>query len=88
MSQVLCSITTCAEGERVLYDCFSTWKKSVYTSHLSAPLTSTQPHPASMNVMRLTDAVTLIIIGVLSGNRIIPGLLELKHGPVMRWTKI
>ena len=33
-------------------------KKSTYASHLSAPLTSTQPHPASVNLMRLTDAIS------------------------------
>lgn len=35
-------------------------KKCVYASHLSAPFTGTQLHPASVNLMRLTGAISLI----------------------------
>lgn len=67
---------------------FQREEKSVCASHLSAPFTSSQPHPASVNLMRLTDAISLIFRRALSGNSIILGLLELKHKTVMRWSKV
>lgn len=52
---------------------FQHGKESVYASHLSAPFTSTQPHPASMNLMSLTDVISLVFIRILSGNKVIRG---------------